>query len=351
MAVRRISTNGNRERLDASDLRAALDLVWDVGQAADPDVFAETATRGLHALIGCDFASYNEINVAAGRTVVFTVPGEVQPPDAEEAFGRNVEQHPIAVFYAASGGGPALTMSDFLNDRAFRHTALYDELFRPVGGNFVLAAPLPVPAGIVVGFALVRSTSDFADRERRLLDLLMPHFAQAYTGALVRATVGGVGGAVDRGDAALVVLARDGSPLYLTQPAVDALGRALSWSPAPDLTLPGRLQDWLAGGTREPLVLSRRGSRLRIDRVGARPAALLLTETSTRPTSAALCSLGLSGRESEVLALVADGLTNAEIARELVISPRTVKKHLEGVYDKLGVRTRAAAVASALAAA
>src|SRR2546430_239560 len=54
----------------------------------------------------------------------------------------------------------------------------------------------------------------------------------------------------------------------------------------------------------------------------------------------------LSVREREVLAHVADGLTNAEVARVLTISPETVRKHLENAYEKLGVHTRTAAVAA-----
>jgi DNA-binding CsgD family transcriptional regulator len=49
-----------------------------------------------------------------------------------------------------------------------------------------------------------------------------------------------------------------------------------------------------------------------------------------------------------VLALVADGRTNAEVGRALCVSPRTVKKHLESVDEKLGVHTRTAAVGIAL---
>ena len=52
----------------------------------------------------------------------------------------------------------------------------------------------------------------------------------------------------------------------------------------------------------------------------------------------------LSARESETLGLVALGWTNARIARHLRISERTVRKHLENVYDKLGTANRAAAV-------
>ena len=51
----------------------------------------------------------------------------------------------------------------------------------------------------------------------------------------------------------------------------------------------------------------------------------------------------LSGREHEVLVLVADGKTNHEIGDLLALSSRTVQKHLEHIYEKLGVHTRTAA--------
>jgi DNA-binding CsgD family transcriptional regulator len=54
----------------------------------------------------------------------------------------------------------------------------------------------------------------------------------------------------------------------------------------------------------------------------------------------------LTPRELEVLANVADGRTNGEVASLLGISAETVRKHLEHVYDKLDVHTRTAAVAA-----
>ena len=56
---------------------------------------------------------------------------------------------------------------------------------------------------------------------------------------------------------------------------------------------------------------------------------------------------GLSARELEVLAHVAEGRTNREIGERLSISPHTVGRHLENVYAKLGVSSRAAAIAHA----
>ena len=58
--------------------------------------------------------------------------------------------------------------------------------------------------------------------------------------------------------------------------------------------------------------------------------------------------LGLTQRESEVLALLVAGLSNKGIATRLVVSDDTVKTHLRGLYRKLDVNDRAAAVAAAL---
>jgi DNA-binding CsgD family transcriptional regulator len=57
--------------------------------------------------------------------------------------------------------------------------------------------------------------------------------------------------------------------------------------------------------------------------------------------------LGLTPREVDVLGYLAQGMTNAEIAKLLVVSPHTVRKHLEHIFEKLGVRTRTAAAAFA----
>ncbi|WP_183095836.1 response regulator transcription factor, partial [Nocardioides stalactiti] len=78
----------------------------------------------------------------------------------------------------------------------------------------------------------------------------------------------------------------------------------------------------------------------------ARRLGMAATGTPAAPPPSAESSL--SPRELEVLRRVAAGSTNREIADELVLSPRTVDRHVSNILTKLDVSTRAAAAAYAV---
>jgi DNA-binding CsgD family transcriptional regulator/uncharacterized protein (DUF2384 family) len=82
------------------------------------------------------------------------------------------------------------------------------------------------------------------------------------------------------------------------------------------------------------------------ERLGARPD--LSRVSNLLPTAPPRGGDGLSPREIEVLTLVAAGKSNREIAAELVISDRTVARHVSNIFTKLGVSSRAAATSFAL---
>jgi DNA-binding CsgD family transcriptional regulator len=77
--------------------------------------------------------------------------------------------------------------------------------------------------------------------------------------------------------------------------------------------------------------------------------ALLLTAPAPPPVPAAPGTARLSARERELVTLVAQGRTDADIAAQLYISIRTVRSHLDRIRDKTGARRRADLTRLALA--
>jgi DNA-binding CsgD family transcriptional regulator len=85
-------------------------------------------------------------------------------------------------------------------------------------------------------------------------------------------------------------------------------------------------------------------------RLGTQPLLQQIAQVQARierQPGAVRDTFGLSPRELEVLQLVVQGLTDAEVGDRLFISPRTVGRHLQSIYNKLGVGSRTAAAAYA----
>jgi DNA-binding NarL/FixJ family response regulator len=74
-----------------------------------------------------------------------------------------------------------------------------------------------------------------------------------------------------------------------------------------------------------------------------------LSDPEPQPAEPAEAPDGLTGREAEVLVLIADGLSNQEIARRLHVSTATVKTHINNLFAKTGLKDRAQAVRYAYA--
>ena len=99
-----------------------------------------------------------------------------------------------------------------------------------------------------------------------------------------------------------------------------------------------------ANGDEDGGTLELRAALTTFERLGATPDALAARRLLDLPDE---LPAGLTAREAEVLRLVASGKTNRDIAVELVISEHTVSRHLQNMYAKLGVSSRAAATAFA----
>jgi DNA-binding response OmpR family regulator/DNA-binding CsgD family transcriptional regulator len=159
----------------------------------------------------------------------------------------------------------------------------------------------------------------------------------------------------------LLAVSRQGKIMWATPQAqkllADNLPATISDKAGDELELPESMLQWLEqaqGGTgaKAPALASFPNNvQLQLQymgKLGPNEFLLRLAKDAGNDTPASFRSdLGLTSREGEVLSWLAKGKTNRDIAQILGLSPRTVDKHLEQIYAKLGVENRTAAAAIA----
>ena len=167
--------------------------------------------------------------------------------------------------------------------------------------------------------------------------------------------------ALDASGRFLLSATKEGRVLWSTPQATSLLTAISISAPGDSFLLPDGVRRWLdgrRGEATEPdaIDLSVEGSprRLRLSYVGQiGPDELLLRiveDEGVRPEQVLKVKLNLTVREAEVLMWLARGKANRDIGEILGLSPRTVNKHLEQIYSKIGVENRAAATALAVTA-
>lgn len=159
----------------------------------------------------------------------------------------------------------------------------------------------------------------------------------------------------------LLAVNRQGTIMWATPQAQKLLSANLAASSDDELVLPEPMLQWLEqaqngkSGSKTPAMASfPDNEQLRLQYMGKLgPNEFLLRlakESSTNQPAEFSSELGLTTREGEVLSWLSKGKTNRDIAQILGLSPRTVDKHLEQIYAKLGVENRTAAAAIATSA-
>ena len=159
----------------------------------------------------------------------------------------------------------------------------------------------------------------------------------------------------------LLAVNRQGTIMWATPQAQKLLADNLAAGPNDELVLPAPMLQWLEQaqkgktGSKTPAMAALPDNeQLRLQymgKLGPNEFLLRLAKDSTPGMPAEFSSeLGLTTREGEVLSWLSKGKTNRDIAQILGLSPRTVDKHLEQIYAKLGVENRTAAAAIATGA-
>jgi DNA-binding CsgD family transcriptional regulator len=344
-----MASTGAQRAVREADVRAMLGFVGDLAALETPAEFRAGVLPGLRELVPCEIASYNEIDFEAETMRAAEDPEGAIVEGSVEAFVRLGHQNPLVARYQRTRDGRPYKWSDLITRRELHETELYSLTYARMGVEYQIAFCLPAPAELIIAFALNRSARDFSERDRRLLNLIRGPMIQAFR------TVERYASVVRRLDALERGLEQGGVGVAMLE-RVGLEGDG----PVPRERLPRKLRDWLRErspaapitGASPPLLLGDpEGSQSAIRFLAARRAGdpdVLLVEPAGELVSVdTLRAAGLTPREAEVLQLVALGRSNPEIARELTLSPRTVQKHLEHVYSKLGASSRVQALLTA----
>lgn len=321
-------------RLRTSDLEAALTFLAGAESVEGPVPFTAELLDRLAELMRCEYATYEEHDHLRRRAVDYascSAEEQLEIADQTDEEWEHWNALPLQAFKRAHSA-QAVKASDLLPRRTRRQSCVFADW----GMLDELVAYVALP-GLSSAFIHLDSSKDFTERDRSMFQLVLPCLtarrrnAQAQRrlaialDALARDETDGVG---------LILLDAHGAVTFASAAASRLIRHHFGSAAA---RLPEAIQRWRENGRETPLVVQRYSTRLVIESADG-GSALVLTE---QPASAFV----LTPRERDVMRCVAAGLSNAETARVLWIQPGTVRKHLEHVYDKLGVRTRTAALA------
>jgi DNA-binding CsgD family transcriptional regulator len=322
-----------------------LDFLGEAEAVTGPVAFTPDVVGRLGDLVPCDAGPhFCELDRLRQRVIANMCSAErVEGTDAddgpEDPYWRLRHQHPACWYHEQTGDFSAHKVSDFVTLRELRRREIWEQRFREL--PYELTVGLPAPPWHTKVFLFHRQRRDFQARDRSVLDLLRPHFVHLWESAKARRIAAALAAGIEA-PGELVLFDSAQSIEFATAAARRLL--ATFFDDARGARLPAAIEEWLRHGRRQckPLMVERGQRRLVVVRLKGDAAGLLLTEEVVPSTGGKV-----SYREWQVLGLVEEGKSNAEIAAALWISPATVRTHLENIFGKLGVCSRTAAVARA----
>ena len=350
-------------RLRHSDWNKLLGTIAQLNSDMDPDTLGDRVIAAANRLISGEMTAFDFFDEKGAHTgVSWNDPPNSISASEYEIFANVAHEHPF--FPSVFGGGrrDPMTITDHLTKSEFHKTGIYNEFYRIYGIDQQLLIALPVSPDLIVTYTHNRVQRNFSDEDRQMIGLIAPHLRNAIRiGREVErliSTSNHLDSALARKRTGVVIFDRAGTLRYVSGFSQTLIDKYYSRGDLRNDGVPARLANWIENcqsqRNADPMIseftlkLELAESTLTVCISFNNLETVVLLEETVKPSAASLYPLGLTRRQSEILFWVSQGKTDQDIACLLGISPRTVHKHLENIYIRLGVETRTSAMSIAV---
>jgi DNA-binding CsgD family transcriptional regulator len=347
--------------LSGADTDSLLTSIGILNSDISSETLPHRTLKSILTLIPNEMTAFDQFDAEGtyGGSLWYSPPGTVSE-ESIQIFGQVVHEHPYFAKAIRTPHESTFRVSDVVSLKAFHQTAVYNEFYKGFGGDSQITCAVRVSDSSLITCSMLRLKRDFTDREYALLKFLTPHLAAAFKNDRAIKQLANeqryLATAVNRG---VTVIDAEGAIVFINKIAEELLETYFD-----DFVpnhLPEALQQHIKNdaakicgreihASPQPFRIKRPQSELLVRSIfdGQRCELILLFEERIERSAGELSCIGLTPREAEVLILMSRGKTDREIAVLCAISIRTVQKHAERLYIKLGVETRTAAVMVAL---
>lgn len=346
------------KNLPHRDLHLLLSAIEELNSDLDTKTLPARAIAAASKIISADSVAFTGISFSGEYAGIGWYNSEEVSSENLEIFAEYLHEQPLLEEFIVKRRMETLRITDLMPAREFRRTNLYNEFYRRVGVANQLVTPMKISDDFLMTCSINTIKEDFSERDKLILTLAAPHIASAVRNSFAYERLNS---ALETEECGVVAVNAKGKTAFVSDFARRLFETYFAGEKYRKNSLPASLESWLKDVNitaekndfnipPEPLKIENQHGVLIIRRMfnSTTRETTLLLEEKKHFSPAMFEKLDLTNREKEVMALIAQGKTDDVISMLLGISLRTVHKHVENIYKKLGVETRTAAMLRAL---
>lgn len=350
------------DNLSHRDLIELLSAIETLHSDADPLTLPERTLQAVLKLIPNEITSFDGFGSDSNYNgYLWYSPAGTVSEERVEILGTLIHEHPILPDVLPVRRNTTAKISEYMSLGKFQETALYHEFYKHIGGDSQMITAFNVSPELFVSCSLHRSKMDFSERDLEVLKHLSPHLIAAFRNAQIlkysseRNTQ--IPNALDSIGYGILTIDSEMKVCEQNLTAIRMLHEYFSFSNG----LPEELLNYIKHSASvftqgevylppTPLIVRKIDSilKIRLSPQFQTQSTVIFLEEIKEPNSRIFMRLGLTKTESEILFLISKGKTDQEISQIQVVSIRTVHKHRENIFRKLGVENRTAATSLAI---